>query len=96
MRASRFGVTPMSSSLGVRLGLYRALADRGPCTAAQLAASAAIDARYTREWCEQQAVAGPLTVDRAADSAVDGPDERRFSLPPGSEPVLLDPESRPT
>ncbi|HZM67157.1 MAG TPA: class I SAM-dependent methyltransferase [Nakamurella sp.] len=80
-------------SLGNRLGLYRALADSGPCTAAQLAASAGIDPRYTREWCEQQAVAGLLSVDSAAESAVDGPDERRFSLPRGSAAVLLDPES---
>jgi len=76
-------------SLGNRLGLYRALADHGPATAPQLAASAGIDARYTREWCEQQAVAGLLSVD-GTDA---GPDERRFSLPRGSEAVLLDPES---
>ena len=76
-------------SLGHRLGLYRALADSGPCTAAQLAASAGTDPRYTREWCEQQAVAGLLSV----DSADDGPEERRFSLLRGSAAVLLDPES---
>jgi SAM-dependent methyltransferase len=42
-------------------------------------------------------VAGLLTVDTAADSAADGavdrPAELRFSLPRGSEAVLLDPES---
>src|ERR1700716_2246018 len=48
--------------VGDRLGLYRALAQRGPSTAAELAGSAGIDARYAREWLEQQAVAGLLEV----------------------------------
>jgi SAM-dependent methyltransferase len=76
-------------ALGDRLGLYRALADGGPSTAPALAVAAGIDARYAREWCEQQAVAGLLTVDDAALGA----DERRYALPQGSEAVLLDPES---
>src|SRR6059058_2809672 len=79
----------LTVALGERLGLYRALADHGPVTAAQLAAAAGTDGRYTREWCEQQAAAGLLTVD--AGSA---PTERQFRLPPGSEAVLLDPQSR--
>jgi SAM-dependent methyltransferase len=80
----------LTVALGERLGLYRALADRGSVTSAQLAAAAGTDARYTREWCEQQAAAGLLTVldpDRAAA-------ERHFALPPGSEAVLLDPQSQ--
>jgi len=76
-------------TLGARLGLYRALAAGGPATAPALAATARVDARYTREWCEQQAAAGLLTVD---DPQRD-PDERRFGLLAGSEAVLLDPES---
>ncbi len=75
--------------LGERLGLYRALADHGPSTAPELAAATGIDTRYTREWCEQQAAAGMLAVD---DLRCD-PDGRRFTLPPGSEAVLLDPDS---
>ena len=43
--------------LGVRLGLYEALAGRGPVTAAELAGRARIAPRYAREWLEQQAVA---------------------------------------
>src|SRR3954471_6248886 len=69
----------LTVALGERLGLYRALADRGPVTAVQLAAAAGTDGRYTREWCEQQAAAGLLTVD-APDSA---PTERHFGLPLG-------------
>ena len=76
-------------SLGERLGLYRALADHGPSTSIALAAAAGVDARYTREWCEQQAAAALLIVD---DPQRD-PDRRHFALPPGSEAVLLDPES---
>ena len=76
-------------TLGTRLGLYGALADGGPATASALAATTGVDARYTREWCEQQAAAGLLTVD---DPQRD-PDERRFGLLAGSEAVLLDPES---
>ena len=76
-------------ALGERLGLYRALADDGPMTAPELSGAAGVDARYTREWCEQQAAAGFLKVE---DSAA-APDDRRFTLPAGSESVLLDPES---
>ncbi len=75
--------------LGERLGLYRALADGGPATAAELAGRAAIDARYAREWLEHQAVGGVLDVD---DVDAD-PDARRYTLPEGHAEVLLDPES---
>jgi ubiquinone/menaquinone biosynthesis C-methylase UbiE len=75
--------------LGVRLGLYRVLADASASTPAELAASAGIDPRYAREWCEQQAAAGYLAVDDAAAAS----DRRRYTLPAGSEAVLLDPDS---
>ena len=55
--------------LGMRLGLYQSLADDGPATPPQLAARTGIDARYAREWLEQQATAGIVAID--AD-AVDG------------------------
>jgi hypothetical protein len=48
--------------LGLRLGLYAALAEGGEATHGQLAAWAGIDSRYTREWLEQQAVAGIVDV----------------------------------
>ena len=71
--------------LGDRLGWYEALADAS-ATAPGLAARTATDARYAREWLEQQAVAGYLTVDdvRAA------PDERCYSLPAEHRAVLVD------
>jgi 2-polyprenyl-3-methyl-5-hydroxy-6-metoxy-1,4-benzoquinol methylase len=69
--------------LGVRLGLYRALADRGPSTSDELARAAGLNERYVREWLEQQATSGILEVD----------DERRFTLPPGHDEALLDESS---
>jgi 2-polyprenyl-3-methyl-5-hydroxy-6-metoxy-1,4-benzoquinol methylase len=72
--------------LGDRLGLYRALADRGALTAGELADAAGIHPRYAREWLEQQAASGLLGVDEPAAAA----DARRFFLPPGHEDVLLD------
>jgi SAM-dependent methyltransferase len=81
-RASR-----RSSGIG-RLGLYRALAEGGPATAAGLAARAGIAERYAREWLEHQAVAGLLAVNDTSDPA-----SRTFSLQPGHDEVLLDRDS---
>jgi len=52
----------LSIYLGLRLGLYEALAEE-PLTADALAARAGIDARYAREWCEQQATTGTVDAD---------------------------------
>ena len=75
--------------LGVRLGLYEALAGAGPVTAAELAASAGIAERYAREWLEQQAVAGVVEVQ---DSSL-ASDARRFTLPNAHAHVLTDDDS---
>lgn len=74
---------------GRRLGLYAAIAERQSVDAGNLAAATAIDHRVAREWLEQQATAGFLAV---VGSSTD-PDERRFAMPAGHRPVLLDPES---
>jgi 2-polyprenyl-3-methyl-5-hydroxy-6-metoxy-1,4-benzoquinol methylase len=65
--------------LGERLGLYRALADGGPATPAELAARAGIHERYALEWLEHQAASGLIDI-------ADG----RFLLPAGHIPVLVD------
>jgi predicted O-methyltransferase YrrM len=70
----------LATFLGDRLGWYRALADGGPATPDELVARAGGDPRYAREWLEQQAVTGVLTVD---------PDGR-FRLPAGAAEVLTD------
>jgi len=63
--------------LGDRLGYYRAL--DVPRTPAELAARTGTAERYTREWCEQQAVTGLLTVDGD-----------RFALPAEHRAALVD------
>jgi SAM-dependent methyltransferase len=75
--------------LGLDLGLYASLRTDGPATAGELAQRTGIDARYAREWLEQQAVTGILDVnDVAADEGA-----RRYSLPDGHAEALLDEES---
>jgi 2-polyprenyl-3-methyl-5-hydroxy-6-metoxy-1,4-benzoquinol methylase len=69
--------------LGDVLGLYRALADSGPLTSAELAAAAGVHERYAREWLEQQAASAVLEVDQESDV-------RRFRLPAGHDEALLD------
>ncbi len=80
----------MAVYLGERLGLYRALRDGGPATAAELAGRAGIDGRYAREWLEQQAACGMLDV----DDVLAAPDDRRFTLPDAFVEPLLDPDSQ--
>jgi SAM-dependent methyltransferase len=75
--------------LGDRLGLYRALADGGSATPAELAGRTGTNERYAREWLEQQAVVGILEVDDADAE----PSDRRYSLPAGHTEVLLDRDS---
>ncbi|MGH2615757.1 MAG: class I SAM-dependent methyltransferase [Thermomicrobiales bacterium] len=75
--------------IGDRLGFYRYLHEDGPMTAAELAARAGTNERYTREWLEQQATAGFLACDNPQAPAA----ERRFRLPEGYETVLVEPES---
>ena len=76
-------------TIGLRLGFYRALADSGASTAAELAARTATAERPVREWLEHGAVNGLLDVDADADD----PAARRFSLPAGHAEVLLDRDS---
>ena len=75
--------------LGEKLGLYAALAEGGPATSGELAERAGIAERYAREWLEQQAAVGYLTVDDAGAA----PEERRFTLPAGHAAVLVDQDS---
>jgi SAM-dependent methyltransferase len=71
--------------LGKELGLYDALDACGPLTPAGLARETGIAERYAREWLEQQAVAGVLTVDLPVADA----DARRYSLPDAHVNVLV-------
>jgi 2-polyprenyl-3-methyl-5-hydroxy-6-metoxy-1,4-benzoquinol methylase len=75
--------------LGVRLGYYKALSEIGPATSTELAARTKTNARYAREWLEQQTVAGFLQVDdeEAAEH------RRRYHVPEPHREVLVDEES---
>src|SRR5262245_50154517 len=82
-----FELTAMA--IGLRLGLYQALIDGGPATAAELAARTATAERPVREWLEHGAVNGLL--DLVADA--EDPAARRFGLPAAHAEVLLERDS---
>jgi 2-polyprenyl-3-methyl-5-hydroxy-6-metoxy-1,4-benzoquinol methylase len=71
--------------LGVELGLYDILAEKGALTPRGLADAAAIDERYAREWLEQQAAAGFVEVDDPTKAT----DERAYALPAPYTEVLV-------
>jgi SAM-dependent methyltransferase len=71
--------------IGDRLGFYRSLDEEGPATPGELARSTGTAERYVREWLEQQAVAGFLTV---ADPDAE-PGDRRYGLPVAHRPVFV-------
>lgn len=82
-------VDMVSVYLGDRLGLYRALAETGASTPAELASGAGIHERYAREWLEQQAVTGILEVDDPAKLE----SERRYSLSSAHAEALINLDS---
>src|SRR6185503_2151116 len=74
--------------LGHHLRYYEALAS-GAMTSSELAARTGTHERYAREWLEQQAVSGILSVhDAGADARA-----RRYRLEPGAAEVLTDTDS---
>jgi hypothetical protein len=81
----------LTIDLGNRLGLYAAMVD-GPVTAPELARRAGIDARYAREWLEQQATSGIVSVDAEPADGAD-PDARVFSLGLAQQACFLDADS---
>jgi SAM-dependent methyltransferase len=78
-----------SVHIGGKLGFYRALADGGEVSPSELAARTGTTERYVREWLEQQAVAGFLSVDNPDAE----PDERRYVLPSAHRPVFAEEEN---
>jgi 2-polyprenyl-3-methyl-5-hydroxy-6-metoxy-1,4-benzoquinol methylase len=87
MNDATLGAFEMASTyLGVKLGLYRSLAQDGPATAAELAGRTGTNERLVREWLEQQGATELLT-------ATNDGGEWRFALPPEHADVLLDPDA---
>src|SRR5689334_24568478 len=66
-------------ALGDRLGLYRAMADGTPVSAAELAERTETDERYVREWLSNQAAGGYVSYD---------PDSGDFFLSPEQSVAL--------
>jgi SAM-dependent methyltransferase len=70
--------------IGDKLGLYTGLAEKGPLTAAELAAETGTHERYIREWLSAQAASGFVTYNA---------DGEAFSLSPEQAAVFADPDS---
>src|SRR5882757_8637450 len=78
----------LSSSLvyiGQKLGLYKAMAEIGPITAAELAQKTSTNERYVREWLINQAAGGYAEYEATT---------QRYHLPPEQAVALTD-ESSP-
>ena len=75
-------------NIGDRLGLYKAMADAQPVSAAELAARTATHERYVREWLNAQAASGFVTYDPTADAYV-LPVEHAFVLADDASPLAM-------
>src|SRR5690606_11521863 len=69
--------------IGTKLGLYRVLRD--PVTCIELSLKTGIAVRYSREWLEQQAVAGFIVADGERDAYL-----RKYHIPEEHIGVLVD------
>src|SRR3984885_1017316 len=65
--------------MGDRLGLYRALADAGGLTSAELASATGTAERYVREWLGAQTAGGFVAYDAQT---------HRYALPPEQRVAL--------
>ena len=72
----------LSTSPGVRLGLYGEMAGAGPLTSAELADRAGLVERYVREWLDGQA---------ASAYVIHSPATNTYLLPNEHEAVLANP-----
>src|SRR6202050_2875110 len=70
--------------MGDKLGLYKALKEKGPMTPTELAAKTNVAERYAREWLSHQAASGYLEYDAATG---------KFTLPPEQAMVFAEPDS---
>ena len=66
-------------TLGDELGLYRAMADGQPVTAAELAERTGTQERYVREWLNTQAASGFVELRRDGDATSSRPSTRSCS-----------------
>lgn len=85
MAANMSGVM---TSIGHKLGLYKAMAGAGPITAAQLAQRTKTHERYVLEWLNNQAAGGYVIYD-ANQNTYELPDEHAMVLANGDSPVFM-------
>ncbi|SMD22122.1 hypothetical protein [Kibdelosporangium aridum] len=74
----------VSTSIGIRLGLYEAMAGAGPMTAEQLARKTGLVERYVLEWLTAQVAGRYVEFD---------PESTTYLLPDEHAAVLADPSS---
>ena len=72
--------------IGEKLGLYKAMAEAGPLTSAELAERTGTDERYVREWLYSQAAGGYVEFD-AGTSRDSLSDEQAFTLADENSPA---------
>ncbi|HTP55352.1 MAG TPA: class I SAM-dependent methyltransferase [Thermoplasmata archaeon] len=81
-------MTGPSILIGEQLGLYKALADAGPSTSAELAKRAGVIERYVREWLAGQAASGYIEYDARTQRYSMTP-EQKFALTDETSPVYI-------
>ncbi|HWP42220.1 MAG TPA: methyltransferase domain-containing protein, partial [Blastocatellia bacterium] len=74
--------------IGDKLGLYKALAEAGPLTPAQLAERTGTVERYVREWLASQAAGGYVSYD-SETGKYSMTEEQAFALADESSPAYL-------
>jgi SAM-dependent methyltransferase len=74
--------------IGEKLGLYRAMAQAGPLSSAEVAERAGLAERYVREWLRNQAAGGYVEYDPQNDTYV-LPDENALALADEDSPFYL-------
>lgn len=75
-------------AIGDRLGLYKALAQGGPATPAELAKRTSTNERYVREWLSSQAAGGYVTYD-APSGKFSLSEEQAFAFADENSPAFL-------
>src|SRR5712691_1565772 len=87
---SDFGATYHAALvvIGDKLGLYKALANTGPLTPAELAERTGTAERYVREWLAAQAAGGYVTYDPAA-GRYSLSEEQAFALADENSPAFM-------
>jgi SAM-dependent methyltransferase len=79
----------MLTALGVRTGIWRAMAGAGPLTAAEVATRTGLAEPYVREWLRAQAAGGYLRFEEGQGSVLDSSGDK-FVLPYPVAAALLE------